>query len=231
MGEQQLIEFMTAKTEISNFIVVAFAVFAGVTFAAYKLWRKRCEAAREELEMKQRVVNTLREEIQQFKYWNKIHAEDIKLIEHRDYIKGLIEGNKIQNEVVRRYARMSVAWMDRIISGELNPEDKPKPQGLIVKDPDRPTTQNEFPLADLLDLGYVQESNRLFFHPLGLALCVELNEGKYRLFVIDARSELEGVAFDGDFSNDPDAINRVFMRYKRGKRKPEELFSEARGRA
>lgn len=54
---------------------------------------------------------------------------------------------------------------------------------------------------DILDLntfvvfGYLQEANRLFFHPLGLALQV-IQEGRPRLRVIDARDDPEGVVFE-----------------------------------
>lgn len=49
----------------------------------------------------------------------------------------------------------------------------------------------------LLDEGYVQEVNRQFFHPLGLALCVEVEaDGSTRIAgVLDYRSDPEGMAF------------------------------------
>jgi hypothetical protein len=51
----------------------------------------------------------------------------------------------------------------------------------------------EIPLAELADAGYVQEANRRFFHPLGLALAYEPSTG--RLMVLDARDDAEGVNF------------------------------------
>jgi hypothetical protein len=57
----------------------------------------------------------------------------------------------------------------------------------------------------LLDEGYIQEVNRQFFHPLGLALCVEVEtDGTARIAgVLDYRADLEGMAFaDGVLSID-----------------------------
>jgi len=49
---------------------------------------------------------------------------------------------------------------------------------------------------ELLTSGYVQEANRLFFHPLGLALAVR-QEGDHYSFegVWDARDDPEGFVF------------------------------------
>lgn len=49
----------------------------------------------------------------------------------------------------------------------------------------------------LLDIGYVQEVNRVFFHPLGLALCLMIEEdGTARIAgVLDYRSDPEGMEF------------------------------------
>lgn len=47
--------------------------------------------------------------------------------------------------------------------------------------------------------GYLQEVNRTFFHPLGLALAIEIgHDGVWRLCVLDAREDPEGFMFDGD---------------------------------
>lgn len=60
-------------------------------------------------------------------------------------------------------------------------------------------------LKELLDHGYVQEVNRLFFHPLGLALMVtEHDDGRPpELSVCDSRDDLEGFRFvDGAMSHE-----------------------------
>jgi hypothetical protein len=53
---------------------------------------------------------------------------------------------------------------------------------------------------ELIDGGYLQEVNRTFFHPLGLALEVKaFSAGTVQPFVIsvqDHRDDLEGVVFD-----------------------------------
>lgn len=46
---------------------------------------------------------------------------------------------------------------------------------------------------ELRDGGYLQEANRVFFHPLGLALAVDLQTDQ--LSVIDYRSDPEGVTY------------------------------------
>ncbi len=49
----------------------------------------------------------------------------------------------------------------------------------------------------LVDDGYLQEVNRGFFHPLGLALCVTVEDDKTTatLSVLDARDDPEGYVF------------------------------------
>jgi hypothetical protein len=49
--------------------------------------------------------------------------------------------------------------------------------------------------ADFRTDGYLQEANRLFFHPLGLALELLGMEGRTLLNVWDARSDPEGFCF------------------------------------
>jgi hypothetical protein len=65
-------------------------------------------------------------------------------------------------------------------------------------------------LEVLRDDGYLQEVNRLFFHPLGLALAVALptkaGEPPPSLSVLDAREDLEGFHF---IEND---LNVKFLR-------------------
>lgn len=53
------------------------------------------------------------------------------------------------------------------------------------------------PLDHLLDGGYVQEVNRQFFHPLGLALSVTTDDKteERSLEVLDYRDDSEGVVF------------------------------------
>ena len=44
------------------------------------------------------------------------------------------------------------------------------------------------------DEGYLQEANRLFFHPLGLALEADLESGTIKVW--DYRDDPEGITFD-----------------------------------
>lgn len=57
-------------------------------------------------------------------------------------------------------------------------------------------------LQQFKDLGYLQEVNRRFFHPLGLALAVMVNQetGKVERLgpIRDARSDFQGVVFAND---------------------------------
>ena len=48
------------------------------------------------------------------------------------------------------------------------------------------------PPDELISEGYLQEANRRFFHPLGLALAVD-SDGA--LLVLDARDDPEGIVF------------------------------------
>lgn len=58
-------------------------------------------------------------------------------------------------------------------------------------------------INDFINLGYLQEVNRQFFHPLGLALEVTVNtKGKARLTGLwDCRDDPEGVRFGKCLSN------------------------------
>ena len=49
---------------------------------------------------------------------------------------------------------------------------------------------------DIRELGLLQEVNRVFFHPLGLAAEVNVREGTLR--IQDHREDPEGVVFDDD---------------------------------
>lgn len=51
-------------------------------------------------------------------------------------------------------------------------------------------------LHEFLQNGYLQEVNRIFFHPLGLALYVEVDGDKIKLGgIYDYRADPEGVVF------------------------------------
>ena len=50
--------------------------------------------------------------------------------------------------------------------------------------------------SELVERGYLQEANRRFFHPLGLALAVLPDEGD-ALAVLDSRDDPEGLVFSG----------------------------------
>lgn len=53
-------------------------------------------------------------------------------------------------------------------------------------------------IGEFVEAGYLQEANRQFFHPLGLALAVESDDGApSRLaYVHDARDDDEGYVFE-----------------------------------
>jgi len=60
------------------------------------------------------------------------------------------------------------------------------------------------PIKELREQGYVQEVNRRFFHPLGLALAIKIDEdGNESLAgVIDVREDVDGMYFDLANSDD-----------------------------
>jgi len=61
----------------------------------------------------------------------------------------------------------------------------------------------------LIENGYLQEANRQFFHPLGLALTVvESKDKPPLLMVIDERDSLEGITFSYS-ENDEDKKLRL----------------------
>lgn len=66
------------------------------------------------------------------------------------------------------------------------------------------------PVAEFRSLGYLQEINRLFLHPLGLALEVVSEEDGSERFggVWDYRDDPEGIVF-GDDDVDPEMAARV----------------------
>jgi len=59
-------------------------------------------------------------------------------------------------------------------------------------------TSGVLDLQELRNAGYLQEVNRIFFHPLGLALAVQPDATRDRLFVLDRRSDLEGFVFSDE---------------------------------
>lgn len=65
--------------------------------------------------------------------------------------------------------------------------------------------------AELHNAGYVQEVNREFFHPLGMALMLHVDErGRYEIGgVIDMRADPEGIFFDGPGVPDRDKADAV----------------------
>ena len=64
-----------------------------------------------------------------------------------------------------------------------------------------PTNRKYISITEFRDKGYLQEVNRRFFHPLGLALSVEREDGgEWELHGIwDVRHDPEGVVFDGEY--------------------------------
>jgi hypothetical protein len=56
-------------------------------------------------------------------------------------------------------------------------------------------------IKEMVDFGILQEANRLFFHPLGLAMVVRFNDnesGGEIIGLIDKRNEPEGIVFKFD---------------------------------
>ena len=51
------------------------------------------------------------------------------------------------------------------------------------------------PPSTLRDEGYLQEVNRGFFHPLGLALELDMEDGSLKVW--DYREDPEGIRFEG----------------------------------
>lgn len=57
---------------------------------------------------------------------------------------------------------------------------------------------NRIDLDELHAVGFIQEANRQFFHPLGLALFIEWeDDGEPSLGVLDARDDPEGFVMAG----------------------------------
>lgn len=60
-------------------------------------------------------------------------------------------------------------------------------------------------------LGFVQEANRLFFHPRGLAIEINVEEGKAIGLggVWDYRDDPEGILFGDDVLKNPESLERA----------------------
>jgi hypothetical protein len=66
-------------------------------------------------------------------------------------------------------------------------------------------------VKELREEGYIQEANRLFFHPLGLALSVSVEEDGTESFgtVWDHRDDPEGITFGGAYVESPDWLRKA----------------------
>lgn len=62
------------------------------------------------------------------------------------------------------------------------------------------------------DIGYLQEANRLFFHPLGLALELDMDDGTLKVW--DYREDDEGIYFAEDVL-DPEKAKNIADEQKR----------------
>ena len=60
-------------------------------------------------------------------------------------------------------------------------------------------------------LGFVQEANRLFFHPRGLAISINVEEGKAIGFgpIWDYRDDPEGLIFGDDILESPEIATKA----------------------
>jgi hypothetical protein len=68
-------------------------------------------------------------------------------------------------------------------------------------------------IGEFRKIGYLQELNRQFLHPLGLALEINVGEdGEESLVDIwDYRSDPEGILYDEKFPIDPEAFRKARM--------------------
>jgi hypothetical protein len=71
--------------------------------------------------------------------------------------------------------------------------------------------RNVMDLNEFIDGGYLQEANRLFFHPLGIALCVMFEEKSGRALTLhsvwDSRDDPEGIAYGYEGDAQIDVMN------------------------
>lgn len=101
---------------------------------------------------------------------------------------------------------------DRIESGDLTPwADQPEP----AAQPDEPAGRRLMDIGEFRREGYLQEVNRQFFHPLGLALAVNVADGTERLSgVWDDRDDPEGIRYAPGVI-DPEKAARVVEAQRR----------------
>jgi hypothetical protein len=80
----------------------------------------------------------------------------------------------------------------------------------------------EISVQELKDSGLLQEVNRRFFHPLGLALAIQMPTGNGavgRLMVIDGRDDPEGILFAvGDLAAKAEAVRAEWDRREPARR-------------
>jgi len=77
------------------------------------------------------------------------------------------------------------------------------------------------PLTELKDKGYIQEVNRMFFHPLGLSLTITSKGCVWGLTVVDYTDDLEGVCFPSTMVDSEDFKGKVqYVRDELKKRVP-----------
>ncbi len=69
------------------------------------------------------------------------------------------------------------------------------------------------PVAEFRRMGYLQELNRNFLHPLGLALSVEVDDDGNESFgaIWDYRNDPEGLIFDDDLMDDEFVENAIYL--------------------
>ena len=67
-------------------------------------------------------------------------------------------------------------------------------------------------IKEFRTFGYLQEANRLFFHPLGLALEISINDdgSEYLSGIWDYRDDPEGMLYDKSTIQDPNAYRKAF---------------------
>jgi hypothetical protein len=67
-------------------------------------------------------------------------------------------------------------------------------------------------LQELIDVGYLFEANRQFFHPLGLELSISFDDdGNKELIVIDGRDIPEGLKYDELSDEESNEKNKNIM--------------------
>jgi hypothetical protein len=84
-------------------------------------------------------------------------------------------------------------------------------------------------LAEFRELGFLQEVNRLFFHPLGLALEMTYDEdlNEWRLSGIwDYREDPEGIVFEPGSTIDPIKIKNVDDEFAKHVKARENMFGD-----